>query len=403
MLPQVFKTMIIQSKPWYKRHRYWTIDLLARMARFKYKWRIRMPLLRYCFVFIGLIAFSNLILSTEPAFMPPACPQTGGIVDLALIYQGGTHRIDWTPEQFKPYLTWTNPDSQKEEWLFDGFLFIEYKSNTGFMFAKGYRAKPSTKEDQLWFLERIFEKGKAVDALDKALGETTQRLGSPSRPRRVVLTLPEPIIQTENWGELNNKALDFKNTEDRIAAVKWFINLLLERWNKEAYQNIELAGFYWVAEEMGESDTELMRAIGQYIRSLNKQFYWIPWWRSPGSKVWKDLGFDVAYQQPNYFFKLEVPDGRVEEACRFAKEHGMGLEMEWDGRVMSDTTNFARRLQGYLEGFEQAGVWKEAAVAHYMGGHELIALSKSREPEVVALYRRLCSTIAERQKRKDCE
>jgi len=358
-----------------------------------------MFVLRFC-ILVGLIVLGMpLLAASEPAYMPPASPQTGGIVDLALIYQGGTHRIDWTQEQFKPYLTWTNPDTQNEEWLFDGFLFIEFTSNIGFMFAKGYKAKPSTKENQLWFLERIFEKDKAVDALDKALGATIQRLGSPPRPRRVVLTLPEPIVQTENWGELNGKAMDFKNTEDRIAAVKWFIDLLLERWKKEAYQNIELAGFYWVAEEMGTSDAELMRAVGEYIRSCDKRFYWIPWWKSPGSNVWRDLGFDVAYQQPNYFFKLDVPDGRVEEACWFAKERGMGLEMEWDGRVMSDTKNFARRLQGYLDGFERADVWKEAAVAHYMSGHELIALSQSTVPEVVSLYHRLCSFIVERQKR----
>jgi len=361
-----------------------------------------MSFFRCCFIFIISGVLGHLPLSaSEPAYMPPAAPQTGGIVDLALLYQGGTHRIDWTPEQFTSYLTWTNPETQKEEWLFDGFLFIEFKSNTGFMFAKGYGAKPSTKENQLWFLERIFEKGKSVDALDQALGKTIERLGAPPRPRRVVLTLPEPIVQTENWGELNGKALDYSNTEDRIAAVQWFIDMLLERWKKEGYQHLELAGFYWTAEEMGDSDKELMQAVSKYIHRHDKRFYWIPWWRSPGSNVWKDLGFDVAYQQPNYFFKLDVPDGRVEEACRFAKQRGMGMEMEWDERVMSDTKNFARRLAGYIDGFEKEGVWKEAAVAHYMAGHGMIALSQSTVPEVVALYRQLCSFIAERQQRRD--
>ena len=79
----------------------------------------------------------------------------------------------------------------------------------------------------------------------------------------------------------------------------------------------------------------------------------------------------------------------------------MGMEMEWDERVMSDTENFARRLAGYIDGFEKAGVWKESAVAHYMSGHGMIALSKSSIPEAITLYRRLCSAIAERQKRKD--
>ena len=351
------------------------------------------------FLVVGLLVgcANNVLFSSEPAFIPMGCEQTGGIVDLALIYQGGTHRIDWTKEQFEPYLTWTNPDTQKEEWLFDGFLFIEFKSNTGHMYAKGYGAKPSTKEDQIWFLNRIFEKGKAVYALDEALGEAIARLGQPPIPRRVVLTLPEPIIGTENWGELDGKEINFDRIDDRIAAVKWFTDQLMEQWDKAGFKNLQLAGFYWVAEEMGNSDQTIMKAIGEDIRSRGKRFYWIPWWNSPGSKVWQELGFDVAYQQPNYFFKLEVPDDRVQIACDFGKRHGMGMEMEWDLRILTDTENFARRMTGYLDGFEEADVWKTAALAHYMSGHGMIALSQAKTPEIRALYERLCRFLAQRQ------
>ncbi len=353
---------------------------------------------KICFVVCLLFAsFVITAMADEPAFMPMGCDKTGGIVDLALIYQGGTHRIDWTKEQFKPYLTWTNPDTQKEEWLFDGFLFLEFKSNTGHMYAKGYGAKPSNKEEQLWYLDRIFEKGKAVYALDEALGETIARLGQPPIPRRVVLTLPEPIIGTENWGELDGKEINFDRVEDRIAAVKWFTDQLMAKWDEAGFKNVELAGFYWVAEEMGDSDQTLMKAIGEDIRSRGKRFYWIPWWSSPGSKVWQELGFDVAYQQPNYFFTLTVPDDRVKIACDFGRDHGMGMEMEWDERIMSDTSNFARRMTGYLDGFEKAGVWETAAVAHYMAGHGMIALSQNEKPEVRALYERLCRILAARQ------
>jgi len=75
----------------------------------------------------------------------------------------------------------------------------------------------------------------------------------------------------------------------------------------------------------------------------------------------------------------------------------MGMEMEWDERVMSDTPNFARRMTGYLDGFEEAGVWKTAAVAHSMAGHGMIALSQSQKPEVRALFERLCRFLAQRQ------
>lgn len=358
---------------------------------------------RSVFFAISLGMFFSTGFSAESEFMKMGSTETGGIVDLALIYQGGTHRIDWTAEQFGPYLTWTDPETKKEQWLFDGFLFLEFKSNTGFMFAKGYGHKPADKEEQLWYLERIFEKGKSVHALDEALGEKIAQIGTPPRPRRVVLTLPEPITTTENWGELDGKKLDFKNTEDRIAAVRWFMDLLIERWEKEGFKNLELAGFYWVAEEMGDSDQELMQAVSKNIHERGKKFYWIPWWNSPGSKVWKSLGFDAAYQQPNLFFHLEVPKERVKIACDFAKSQGMGMEMEWDERLMNQPNEYVPQALAYLDGFEKAGVFESGAVAHYMAGHGMINLSKSTKPEVKAIYERLCRILSKRQLEKTVE
>ena len=356
-----------------------------------------------CFAAVSLRAaemrtWTSGKFKAEAGYMPAGSPETGGIVDLALIYQGGVHRIDWTKEQFGPYLTWSNPKTQKEEWLFDGFLFIEFKSNTGHMYAKGYGAKPSTKADQLWYLDRVFEKEKSVHALDSALGEVIGRLGPPPLPRRVVLTLPEPIVATENWGELDGKPLDFKKTEDRLAAVTWFMERLTKRWNESNFNHLELAGFYWVAESMGPDDQELMNLIGTEIRKRGKRFYWIPYWGARGNGQWRELGFDVAYQQPNFFFKLEVPESRIPTACQFAKEHGMGMEMEWDERLMSRTEEYAPKMQGYLDGFEEAGVWATAAAAHYMAGHGIINLSKSKDPVVAGFYQRLCTILAQRQK-----
>jgi len=337
--------------------------------------------------------------SEESDYLPLASEKAGGIVDLALIYQGGTHRIPWTSEQFRPYLTWTDPETKKEEWLFDGFLFIEFQSAKGEMYAKGYGRKPATKEDWLWYLDRVFAPDLAIHALDKELAQTIKRLGQPPRPRKVVLTVPEPIVQTENWGELDGKPLDFTDTNDRIAATKWFIDQLLKRWEEGKFQYLELAGFYWVAEEMGDSDQQLIQATGNYIRSKQTRFFWIPWWNSPGSRTWKQLGFDAAYQQPNYFFvRYNHPETHVSTACDFAKSQGMGMEMEWDSNLFNDTENFAPRFVNYVDSFAQKGVWDRSAVAHYMGGHGMIEFQKSEVPQVRELYNRYCKILSQRQK-----
>ena len=51
--------------------------------------------------------------------------QTTDIQDLALIYQGGKHRLDWTVDEFRPYVVHRFLDGSKH-WLFDGFLFLEF-------------------------------------------------------------------------------------------------------------------------------------------------------------------------------------------------------------------------------------------------------------------------------------
>ena len=56
--------------------------------------------------------------------------------DLALIYQGGSHRIEWTQDQFVPYVTHTFADGHKD-WLFDGFLFLEFNDGQGYAYASG--------------------------------------------------------------------------------------------------------------------------------------------------------------------------------------------------------------------------------------------------------------------------
>jgi hypothetical protein len=256
-----------------------------------------------------------------PRYMLPGSPETGGIVDLALIY---SERSAWTQERFKPYLTWTNPDTQKEEWLFDGFLFLEIWCSN-FNFAN-FGSNPATKANMIWYLDRLFEKNRIIDALDQLVGETIQRLGAPPRPRRVVLMVPDPPPTQVNWGELNGKAMDCRIPEDRIAVTQWYIDQVMERWEAAAYQNIEFVAFYWVREEIYwytynyDADVAFVKACIPYIHSLGKPLCWIPYWDARGYDAWKQIGFDVAYQQPGYFWtNTPRPESHLRVACNFSE------------------------------------------------------------------------------------
>src|SRR5690606_876159 len=129
---------------------------------------------------------------------------SGPITDLMLLYHGGTHRLHYTEEQLKPYIYRTGEDS-KHEWLFDGFLFLELKDNRGYEYAKGYGEKPANKSQWVWLTTRNFEKGKGVNALNSSLKKLSEKNEVPKRMRKVVLTLPDPILGNKTWGDLNGK------------------------------------------------------------------------------------------------------------------------------------------------------------------------------------------------------
>ena len=58
------------------------------------------------------------------------------------------------------------PTAQKD-WLFDGFLFLEFKDGSGRNYTVGYEKLNARKTEWEWLLERIFEQGKSLSALDQ--------------------------------------------------------------------------------------------------------------------------------------------------------------------------------------------------------------------------------------------
>lgn len=336
-------------------------------------------------------------LATQ-GYLPLRSPASAGISDLVLIYQGGTHRLPWTPEQLSPYVSHRDPKSEHEAWLFDGFLFIEFMDGRGRQYADGYKKLPGRKEDWLWLLERNFEKGRALDALETSVATTTTRIGKPPHPRKIVLTLPEPIRGQTDWGSLDGRALDFSRDDDRTAACAWYIATAMKRWEDWSPQHLELAGFYWVAETAGSARALLPR-IRTVIHAHGGKFFWIPYWNASGAKDWAQLGFDAAYQQPNHFFKSDIPESRLDAACALARTNGLGLEFECDARAADSAGVFRPRLHAYLQAFDRHGVRTNAAVAYYEGGGALLQFAKSPDPQVRALYDAVARWVLSRQGR----
>lgn len=322
---------------------------------------------------------------------------TNPISDLVLVYDGGGQRIPWTVNRMRPYVYREN--NGKTEWLFDGFLFLEiFDSVTGYEYYPGFKKKEAGKEQWQSLIDTYFADQQSFAALDSVLEEQSQKGNAPDRKRKVVVSIPTPITGFTEWGSIDGKALDFNNAGDQVKAEQWFIDEVLKRWQAKNYKHLGLAGFYWVDETSGKYETAISLTKA-YVASKGFKLFWIPYWTATGGDKWDQLGFDYAYEQPNYFFTLTVPYQRLPDACNFASLHGLGLEMEFDGRVTQP--EFRERFYSYIQAFTDSKVWDQKPVAYYEGGGAWWTMANSTDSEMKKMYKKLADIIVERQKKAD--
>ena len=201
---------------------------------------------------------------------------------------------------------------------------------------------------------------------------------------------------TRYWGLLDGEVADFSRPEDRLAACKWFIDEVLERYHQHRYRYIELSGFYFVTEETtGLGD--LMPELSGYIHSKGYPFTWIPYYNAPGWNLWKEKGFDMAWYQPNYFFNDWLTDERLVSACNRALNYGMAMEMEFDERAAADSPDSrAGRLREYMAAYKKYGSWEKLPIAYYISHKGVHTLKYSKDPADVELYQDFCDFVAKR-------
>lgn len=317
--------------------------------------------------------------------------------DMVLIYDGGAHRkIKKDNDYFAPYVS-LEKEEKTHDWLFDGYLFLEITNGKGRGFASYYEKQGARKLEWKELVDNYFREGNAIMALNERIEEVKHQVEEGVfKKRKVVLCLPEPIPNQKDWGEYNNKTLDFSRTEDRLTACKWYVDYAEEVFEKSGVENLDLVGFYWIAEEATNSRL-LAGGVASYIHRKGYNFYWIPYFFADGYSEWRALSFDQAYYQPNYFFKNTTPMTQLEEACIRAKKNKMSLEMEFDESALKKYGN-GSRMKDYILIFEKHEIWETMDVAYYQGDNAFYKLFHSDVEEDNNLYMSLANIIAERQK-----
>lgn len=328
--------------------------------------------------------------------------------DMVLLYGGGHHRTPyrWDKERLGSYVEYIDTE-QQSHWLFDSFLFLEIM-DTGMgggnkMFAKGYNLESANQADWTKLIDYYFQSQTGIGALDACIKETSSVLGTPQQKHQIVISIPEPIVyqhpeqassSTTYWGKIDNQALDFSNSADRIKACKWYIDQVRAKFNEKKYQQIELAGFYWLAEKATDT-RDILNAVAIYLNKLKYSFNWIPYYGADGYNQWKSLGFNFAYFQPNYFFNESVPDSRLEDACEKALAYDMNMELEFDDNALSSRGK-AYRLKNYMQAFKKHGIWEKKRLAYYQGSASLLALKNSGNTADTELYHEFCKFVISR-------
>ncbi|MBP3202584.1 MAG: DUF4855 domain-containing protein [Bacteroidales bacterium] len=350
----------------------------------------------------------------DPSINDPGREALMEYTDMVLLYGGGHHRnpYHWNKEIAADYVAWNKADGTAQ-WLFDSFLLLEFMDpatagGAGHTFITGYQYNGSympsaTKEDWQMLIDYYFTENAAIDAIEQAVAQAAKTMGEPPSKRKIIIGIPEPIVyqysatntgSTAYWGEVDGKALDFAAVNDRIKAIKWYIDALRAKFYAKEWKYVDLAGFYWVAEKSTHT-SDIIGSIASYLSGMNYTFNWIPYFKAEGYNRWSQFGFTRAYLQPNYFFSTDVPYARLTEACDLALQYNMGMEVEFDGNAQA-AYGRGYRLRDYMTVFKAKGIWEKCRLAYYQGAWAVRWLKNSSNAEDRQLFEEFADFVTSR-------
>jgi len=312
------------------------------------------------------------------------------IKDVVLVFTGGYGELGtWKQEDFLPHVGYVSQDGVIRDRMFDTIQFMPYPN------------LPTTSEGWESYIDNLFEPGRQLDALNEAMLEMNKRRGTLVLDRAVesvILALPYPSPKQNDFGVVveNQDSLSFDPSrvgEEMAAryrkqAVEWYLDKLLKRWNEADFRFLKLEGIYWYHELIDESapkERELVRDVSRMVHDRALRFYWIPYFGSPGLADWKELGFDYAFLQPNFYFDKTIPVERMEVALATANKYGMGVEVEGDTKMLTDI-GFYRMYYNQLIAGHKLGIDRNKIHAYYFGSKGLLHAYRSKDPNIRAIY-----------------
>ncbi len=296
-----------------------------------------------------------------------------------------------TVDELMPYVAYMDTEGNIKDSFFDAFLFLPCSTTCPSGGHLYYDAKnPSRASDWMLFEEDLFDPDHNVNALTKAVDRLDEALGTDTE-MPVYFSIFSTVLGDKGFGDVDGdgKNEDFSNIEDRKKAIAWWIDRLEARFAAGEYDNLKLDGFYWYHEAIETSDpheVELLKFTADYLHSKGYYFIWIPYYMASGFNHWKSYGFDAAVMQPNYMFHDDVEEERLYYNAEFAKQLGLGVEIEADYGVTNDPAKRDKYL-AYLQAGVETGYMDSIKMYYQDGGPGVLYNAyKSSDPAYRIVY-----------------
>lgn len=232
----------------------------------------------------------------DPTVSPLWCRHT----ILAYVRPVRPTMTSWTEDDFKWLIAYHNSAGNPEDFFFDAFLFLGFSCKDGRHLLGITSRKPAIKSDWQAALTRYLE---GVQVLDRAFGDVAATLGRTDTKAKVILAMPYPDPRQSAFGDVGGKQLDLKQADDRIRAMKWYIDGAVAKWAELEAQGLlkhtRLVGFYWGNEGIGGSVDDIIRATSELVHAKGCLLHWIPCFGGARAD-WRELGLDCLTQQINY-------------------------------------------------------------------------------------------------------
>ena len=285
-----------------------------------------------------------------------------------LVYAG--HGRHYGADQFQHMLY---PEGTKHP-IFDGIVTLDISSPQGHSFTTWAKGPPSI-ADYWAYLDSLFSPGSPLTVADSIVRAHTDTL-------LLAVMVPYPLGKTSRSPP----------TDPRIGFLGDYFARAESLFTARGYRALRLWGYYWLPEAVSIGDTVIVQRFTTLAHWQGLKTLWMPTFLGGSEFDWRRFGFDEAFLQPNYFFYPAVPATRLDSAVSRALAVEMGLGIEFDKRLLTDTV-FRKRLEPYLTALEKGPGRAIRNIAVYDGGGAMDQIAVSQDPYLTALFRRLVGRL----------